>query len=166
MSTCSNVETLFGRQLQTERVLTYAEMQEEVVSSQRVTRKALEPVFRIFQALYSATLATLSRMSDRDPKHGPRLVMENLSFLRLHMTDLAELVPDLAVCAKDLSGNLTRAQDQYVDQQLQHSKIWPLMLLSGQLQVLLKDVRPAEIRFQVRPLFLVPRYMFLGACTP
>jgi hypothetical protein len=126
-------------------------VQTEVVSSEHVTHKALDLVFRTFQAPYSATVATLSRMSDRDPKHGPRLVMENLSFLRPHMTDLAKLVPDLAVCSKDLTGTLTRAQDQYVDQQLQYSKIWPLLLLSGKLQVLLKDVRPAEIRFQVRP---------------
>ena len=43
-------------------------------------------------------------------------------------------------------------QDAYVEQQLQSSRVWPLLTLAGKLRVLLKDVRPADARFQARPL--------------
>jgi hypothetical protein len=125
-------------------------MQEEVlVPSEEVTQNALEPISKAIANMYAAHSKALSRLSDRDAKHGARVIMENLFFLQPHLLELSKLVPDLSVISKGLSSTLTRVQDQYVDQQLQHSRLWPLLLLAGKLRVLLKDVRPADVRFQV-----------------
>ena len=124
-------------------------VQQEVTSGAAVTRKALDPAYRTFKALYDGFIAALTRLSERDGKHGARFLMENLSFVQPHAADLADVVPDFALCHKDLQGNLKRSEAQYVDQQLQHSKLWPLLLLAGKLHVLLKDVSAGDIRFQV-----------------
>jgi hypothetical protein len=126
-------------------------MQEEIlVSSADVTQAAQEPISKTMSNIYSIHFTAVSRLGERDAKHGARLFMENLFFLQPHLLELSKVVPDLSVCFKGLNSNLTRAQDQYVDQQLQHSRLWPLLLLAGKLRVLLKDVRPADVRFQVR----------------
>jgi hypothetical protein len=125
-------------------------MQEEIlVSSEEVTQSALESISKAVGNMYAAHSKALSRLSERDPKHGARVFMENLFFLQPHLLELSKVVPDLGVTSKGLSTNLTRVQDQYVNQQLQHSRLWPLLLLAGKLRVLLKDVRPADVRFQV-----------------
>jgi hypothetical protein len=68
-----------------------------------------------------------------------------------------------AVQAKDVASHARAAQEAYTEQQLQYSKVWPLLLLAGKLHVLLKDVRPADARFQARscpPPSALPRCCF------
>ena len=125
-------------------------MQEVAATTDEVTRHALEPASRAVSGLYRAYAASLGRLGDRDAKHGSRLTLENLHFLQPHLAELSRHAPDLGVCAKELASNLAKAQDDYVLQQLQHGRLWPLLLLAGNLRGLLKDVRPGDVKFQVR----------------
>jgi hypothetical protein len=141
-------------------------MQEEVVRSDSLRRKALEPVGRVIPAVYNAILSTLSSLSARDPKHGPRLVFENLAALDQPIEALAAVAPDIDPCARDLAGNMARARDKVVEEQLESSKLWPLLSFAGKLHLLLKDVSPQEVQFQVCTACLVARPgLFSLHCT-
>jgi hypothetical protein len=50
-----------------------------------------------------------------------------------------------------VQGNLARARGKVVEEQLQASKLWPMLSFAGRLHVLLREVAPAEVQFQVRP---------------
>ena len=51
-----------------------------------------------------------------------------------------------------VQGNLSRAKGKLVEEQMQASKLWPLLSFAGRLRVLLRDVAPSEVQFQVPPL--------------
>lgn len=125
-------------------------MQEEIARSEALARKALEPIGRIVPGVYNAVLASLSKLAAGDTKHGPRLVLENLATLQPPIDALAALAPDVKAPAADLLGNLERARDKVVEEQLQASKLWPLLAFAGRLHVLLREVAPSEVQFQVR----------------
>lgn len=102
--------------------------------------------------MYNAVLASLTKLAAGDTKHGPRLVLENLAALQPPVDALAAIAPDVKAPAADLLGNLERARDKVVEEQLQASKLWPLLAFAGRLHVLLREVAPSEIQFQVRPM--------------
>lgn len=95
-------------------------------------------------------LASLSKLAAGDAKHGPRLLLENLAALQPPVEALAALVPDVKAPAADLQGNLSRSRDKVVEEQLQACKLWPLLAFAGRLHVLLREVAPTEVQFQVR----------------
>jgi hypothetical protein len=55
--------------------------------------------------------------------------------------------------AAGAQGNLNRARDKLVEEQMQASKLWTLLSFAGRLHVLLREVAPSEVEFQARPPF-------------
>eukprot|EP00892_Ulva_mutabilis_P005436 jgi/Ulvmu1/3264/UM151_0012.1 len=122
--------------------------EEEIARSESLARKALEPIGRIVPAVYNAVLASLSKLAAGDAKHGPRLTLENLAALQPPLDALAALAPDVKAPAADLAGALGRSRDKVVEEQLQASKLWPLLSFAGRLHVLLREVAPTEVQYQ------------------
>lgn len=125
-------------------------VQEDVARSESLVRKALEPIGRIVPVVYAAVSASIAKLAAGDAKHGPRLVLENLAALQPPVDALAAAAPDVRALAGDLRSSLERARDQVVEEQLQACKLWPLLSFAGRLHVLLREVAPAEVQFQVR----------------
>lgn len=149
------------------------QVQEEIARSEALARKALEPIGRILPVVYNAVLASLSKLAAGDAKHGPRMMLENLAALQPPLDALAALVPDVKAPAADLQGHLSRSRDKVVEEQLQASKLWPLVSFAGRLHVLLREVAPTEVQFQVRPACYAVRCVQLvdvlrnhAVCTP
>lgn len=48
-----------------------------------------------------------------------------------------------------MQGNLSRSRGKLVEEQMQASKLWALLSFAGRLHVLLREVAPSEVQFQV-----------------
>ena len=90
-------------------------------------REMVNPCYAL---LARAMFQTVERLAATDVKHGDRLRLESYAYFVGAMSEAGQAVPVLQWHVRQAAAAKQRAMQAYVQQQLEHGKLWKLMEFS------------------------------------